>query len=316
MSEKEPTMKKEIHKEVRKEEEKRSFRNIIVVICCLLSSILFSYILNNPIGNYFPVLFIAVYDWYISYTREKRSYYGLVRLLLYLFVITLWNVFLLKFIMEGIACVIGYRHIPTRRIEHLFPYALLFASFARTKSDMSLHDKRRYIIHLLYDVPALLVVLIFKLLNNPINSLFSEITPNCYLGCLPLPNDVSKLNDVGVKYVVNMCAEYSGPRKTYEKYKITQLHLPTVDSTAPSVKTIDKAMEFMNDVYTKDQKIFVHCKSGMARSASIVLCHLVANEKMSPEDALKLLKEKRSEVQSSIITFSSVKHFLASLQKQ
>jgi protein tyrosine phosphatase (PTP) superfamily phosphohydrolase (DUF442 family) len=181
---------------------------------------------------------------------------------------------------------------------------------------MSLHDKRRYIIHLLYDVPALIVVLIFKLLNDPINSLCSEITPYCYLGCLPLPSDVKTLNDLGIKYVVNMCAEYKGPRKTYEKYQITQLYLPTVDSTAPSVKTIEKAMKFMNDAYTNKQKIFVHCKSGMARSASIVLCHLVENEKMPPEDALKLLKDKRAEVSSSIITFSSVAYFLTSLKKE
>jgi len=41
------------------------------------------------------------------------------------------------------------------------------------------------------------------------------------------------------------------------------------------------------------QKIFVHCKTGMGRSAAIVFfCHLVVNENMSTEDALKLLKEK------------------------
>jgi len=316
MSEKEPTMKKEVHTQIIEEKEKRSFKNILVVICCLLSSILFSYILNNPVGNYIPILFIATFEWYRSYPQGKHSYYGLCRLLFYLFVITLWNVLLLKFLIEGIAYLIGYHHISIRRIEHLFPYALMFTSFARTKSDMSLHDKRRYMIHLLYDVPALIVVLIFKLLNDPLNSLYSEITSYCYLGCLPMPSDVKILNDIGIKYVINMCAEYNGPRKTYEKYEIIQLHLPTIDSTAPSIKTIEKAMKFMNDAYINKQKIFVHCKSGMARSASIVLCHLVANEKMSPEDALKLLKEKRAEVSSSIITFSSIKHFLAALKKE
>jgi protein-tyrosine phosphatase len=112
-----------------------------------------------------------------------------------------------------------------------------------------------------------------------------------------------------------MCAEYNGPRKTYEKYHITQLHLPTIDSTAPSFKTIEKAIKFMNDAYRNNEKIFVHCKSGMARSATIVFCHLIANENMSSEDALKLLKEKRPEVSTSIIHYASVKHFLTSLKK-
>jgi protein-tyrosine phosphatase len=111
-----------------------------------------------------------------------------------------------------------------------------------------------------------------------------------------------------------MCAEYNGPRKTYEKYHIKQLHLPTVDCTSPSLKSIEKAMEFMNEAYTKNQKIFVHCKTGMARSATIVLCHLVANENLSPENALILLKEKRAEITTTITDYTSVKLFLASLK--
>jgi predicted protein tyrosine phosphatase len=178
---------------------------------------------------------------------------------------------------------------------------------------MNLNDKRRYIIHLLYDLPAFFLVIIFKLLNHPLNSLYSQITTNCYLGCLPLASDVEILNKIGIKYVVNMCAEYNGPCKTYEKYNIKQLHLPTVDITAPSFQTIEKAIRFMNEALKNNQKIFVHCKVGMGRSATIVFCHLVANENMTPKNALKLLKEKRPEITTSLINYATVKQFLASL---
>ena len=123
-----------------------------------------------------------------------------------------------------------------------------------------------------------------------------------------------KLNNIGIKYVVNLCAEYNGPCKTYEKYNIKQLHLPTIDMTAPSVDTIEKAIQFMNEALKENQKIFVHCKVGMGRSATIVFCHLVVNENMTPEDAIKLLKEKRPEILTSLINYATVKQFLVSLK--
>ncbi|CAF1621126.1 unnamed protein product, partial [Didymodactylos carnosus] len=239
--------------------------------------------------------------------------YGLCRLLLFILVISLWIVFILTLIIGRITVLLGYHYISIKKNQHLFPYVLMFTAFVRNEHDMNLNDKRRYIIHLLYDIPAFLLVIVFKLLNNPLNALYSQITTCCYLGCLPTAADVHTLNNVGIKYVLNMCAEYNGPCKTYEKYNIKQLHLPTVDCTAPSVYTIERAVKFMNEAYVNNKKIFVHCKVGMGRSAAIVLCHLVANENMSAESALKLMKEKRPEISTSIIKHKPVKQFLALL---
>ncbi|CAF0969795.1 unnamed protein product [Rotaria sordida] len=296
------------------DQDRIGLKNFLIVLLCVLVGILTTYLIHNPYGSYVPIILIAIFEWYRSYPRSKRSYYGLCRLLLFISIISLWNVFILTLIIQSIASLLGYHHIVINKIQHLFPYALMFTTFARNKHDMNLNDKRRYIIHLLYDIPAFLVVIGFKLLNNPLNSLCSQITTCCYLGCLPIPADVETLNNIGIKYVINMCAEYNGPRKTYKKYNIKQFHLPTVDSTAPSLKTIEKAIKFLKEAYTNNEKIFVHCKTGMARSATIVLCHLVANEKMSPENALKLLKEKRPEVSTSIITYGTVKQFFTSLK--
>jgi atypical dual specificity phosphatase len=289
--------------------------NRIVLIVCFLSSILIAYVTNNRFGNYVPIMVIAIIEWYRSYTRETRSYYGLCRLLIYILLISLWIVFVLKLIIELIFLLIGYRDIKIGKIENLFPYALMFMTFARSKQDMDLNDKRRYIIHLLYDIPAFLIVILLKLLNNPLNSLYSQITEYAYIGCFPTSGDVIQLNNIGIKYVVNMCAEYKGPLKTYSKYGIEQLYLPTIDSTAPSLKSIEKAIEFLHQAYIKKEKMFIHCKCGMARSATILFCHLVANEHFSPEDAIKLIKQKRPEVTTTITDYTNVQTFLFSLKK-
>ena len=295
-------------------EDHHSFKNILAVLGCLSSSLLSSYLLNSPYGSYVPIILIAIFEWYRSFPRQRRSYYGLCRLLLYLLVITLWVLFVLRLSIQSVAFLLGYHHVAFHKIQHVFPYALIFTMFARRTHDMDLHDRRRYIIHILYDLPAFLLVIVFKLLNHPLNSLCSQITELCYLGCLPTAADVETLRELGIECVVNMCAEYRGPRKTYEKYHMKQLRLPTVDSTAPSFQSIQKAVQFMNEAYTNNRKIFVHCKGGMGRSATIVYCHLIANEKLSPEAAIVLMKEKRPEITSSITDYAPVKHFLATLK--
>ncbi|CAF2589538.1 unnamed protein product [Rotaria sp. Silwood2] len=315
MSEEDIAICNESDTEFWEDQYRDGLKNVLIILLCILSSTLTTYLLDNPYGSYIPIMLIAMYEWYRSYPRQTRSYLGLCRLLLYLLVISLWVVFILRLIIQGIGLLLAYRQISIGQVQHLFPYALIFTTFARHRHDMDLHDKRRYIIHLLYDVPAFLLVIIFKSLNHPLNALYSEITTHCYLGCLPTAADVKTLNNIGIEYVVNMCAEYNGPHRTYKKYNIKQLHLPTIDCTAPSLKTIEKAIKFMNEAYTNNKKIFVHCKAGMGRSATIVLCHLVANEKMSSENALKLMKEKRPEITTSIIKYAPVRQFLASLKK-
>jgi atypical dual specificity phosphatase len=261
-------------------------------------------------------MLIAIIEWYRSYTRETRSYYGLCRLLIYILIISLWIVFILKLIIKLIFLLFGYNHIELGKVENLFPYGLMFMTFARSQQDMDLNDKRRYIIHLLYDIPAFLIVILLKLLNNPLNSLYSQITEYSYIGCLPTSNDVIQLNRIGIKYVVNMCAEYKGPIKTYQKYGIQELYLPTIDSTAPSLKSIEKAIEFLHQAYLKKEKMFIHCKCGMARSATILFCHLIANEHFSPENAIKLIKQKRPEVTTTLTDYTNVQIFLSSLKNR
>ena len=296
-------------------DDERDFKNIILIVSCLLFAIVTMCLFGNTYGDYLPIIFVGLMGWRKTFPRGKRSYYGLCRLLLYMFFISLWIVFILKLIIQSFAYLFNIKDLPIEKVQHLFPYALIVTSYARTKHDMELNDKRRYLIHLLYDLPAFLLVWIFKFFNHPLNSLCSQITSHCYLGCLPISSDVEKLNEIGIQSVINMCAEYSGPRKTYDKYQIKQIYLPTVDGTAPSFQTIEKAVEFMKESMKNNEKIFVHCKAGMGRSATIVFCHLVANENLSPDEAIQLLKEKRPEIASSLVHYKPVKRFLASLKQ-
>jgi hypothetical protein len=58
-------------------------------------------------------------------------------------------------------------------------------------------------------------------------------------GSLPLPQDVPRLaKDFGVGAVVNMTREYAGPLAAYTQHGIRHLHLPTVDTAAPTLEQV------------------------------------------------------------------------------
>ena len=287
----------------------------VFISICLAWSIFLLYFFHNPYMSYIPLLLITIIGWRRSLPRERRSYYGLCRLIFYVLFVSFWSIFILRAIFEGTVLLIGYRPLDIDKLQHLFPYSLLLINFILSKSDLHMNDHRRYLLHVLHDIPTFFLVVLFKLLRHPFNSLYSEITEHCYLGSLPLPNDVQTLKGIGIEYIVNMCAEYGGPRQTYEQFNMKQLHLPTVDSIPPSLRSIEQAVQFIREAQENNQKVFVHCKAGIGRSAAIVLCHLVANEKMSPEEAFKLMKQKRPEVSMTIIHFSTVKQYFLSLKK-
>lgn len=125
---------------------------------------------------------------------------------------------------------------------------------------------------------------------------WDQVDDRLILGALPLHGDVPALVQLGVRAVVNTCEEYGGPRSAYEHAGIVQLRIPTVDFTPPRLADIDRAVAFIDEHVARGSAVYVHCKAGRARSATIALCWLVHARKLSPEAAQALLLEKRPHV--------------------
>ena len=62
------------------------------------------------------------------------------------------------------------------------------------------------------------------------------------LGAVPLPCDVPKLTDLGVRGIVNTCAKYDGPIDEYQQFGIDQFHMPTIDFTHAASTDISNAI--------------------------------------------------------------------------
>jgi Dual specificity phosphatase, catalytic domain len=85
-------------------------------------------------------------------------------------------------------------------------------------------------------------------------------------------------HDYHVRAVINLCAEYDGPVKQYQRLGIQQLHLPTTDHYEPSVHDLEMAVDFIDRYQTIGQKVYVHCRAGHGRSAAVVYAWLLRRQ--------------------------------------
>ncbi len=125
---------------------------------------------------------------------------------------------------------------------------------------------------------------------------WDRVDEHVVLGALPLPSDVPALKSEGVTGVVNTCAEYGGPVRSYQEAAIEQLHLPTIDFTPPKLDDIEQAIEFIKHHSETGGSVYVHCKAGRGRGATIVLCWLIEAIGATPDEAQAVVLSRRPQV--------------------
>jgi len=140
---------------------------------------------------------------------------------------------------------------------------------------------------------------------------WTPIDDTLIVGCAPMSifGHPAQLHKLGVRGVVNMCYEYPGPKAAYSKLGIKQLHLPTVDHTEPSVDKLIEAVEFIKQHKDRGEKVYVHCKAGHGRAASIALCWLMKeNDGFTSKELNNILRNKRC-VRAKLFEQSNIKGF-------
>ena len=131
---------------------------------------------------------------------------------------------------------------------------------------------------------------------DPNRTWFSEIEDQLYLGALPFGRFPRKLKELGIDAVINMCKEWNKAEQQYQKLGIEQLYLPTTDFECPSLPAIEQGVTFLEDRIAERRKVYVHCKAGRGRSATIVLCYLMKSRNITASEAQAVLREKRPHI--------------------
>ena len=142
---------------------------------------------------------------------------------------------------------------------------------------------------------------------------WDRVDPNLIVGARPFRSDVPKMHADGVRAVVNTCEEYDGPVDLYEGCGITQLHIPTTDFTHPRLTDVCAAVDFVAHHVDAGETVYIHCKAGRARSATVALCWLVKHRGLSAKEAQTVLLKHRPHVNPRLTERPVVKEFVARL---
>uniref|UniRef100_A0A914VAI2 Phosphatidylglycerophosphatase and protein-tyrosine phosphatase 1 n=1 Tax=Plectus sambesii TaxID=2011161 RepID=A0A914VAI2_9BILA len=83
----------------------------------------------------------------------------------------------------------------------------------------------------------------------------------------------------------------------WEKLGVRYHWLPTADFfAAPSAEMLQPAVAFINEVGASGKSVYVHCKAGRTRSATVVACYLMEKHNWLPNVAIEFMKSKRRQV--------------------
>ncbi|HEY0387454.1 MAG TPA: sulfur transferase domain-containing protein [Gaiellales bacterium] len=125
---------------------------------------------------------------------------------------------------------------------------------------------------------------------------YSRLNDHLLAGPMPHAREhVEALRAEGVVVVVNLCEEreyWDGERETiaeaYRDAGIRELHLPVKDGSTVPHDVIDAAVEGM-----QHGVVYVHCRGGRERSATVATALLAASEGVPIDEALERARAGR-----------------------
>lgn len=138
---------------------------------------------------------------------------------------------------------------------------------------------------------------------------WDHVDPQVIVGAYPFHRDAEPLYNIGVRAVVNTCEEYAGPTAEYERLGIVQFRMPTIDFTHPRLSDVMRAVEFVQSHVVQGHIVYIHCKAGRARSATVALCWLMKYRGLSAAEAQASLLRSRPHIHPRLTERPVVKDF-------
>ncbi|XP_065338740.1 phosphatidylglycerophosphatase and protein-tyrosine phosphatase 1 [Cloeon dipterum] len=132
---------------------------------------------------------------------------------------------------------------------------------------------------------------------------YDRIDETVLLGALPFQNMTEQLiKEENVKGVVSMNEDYelwlfSNDRESWKARGVEFLQLSTTDIfETPCQEKLQKGVLFIDKFRGTGGSVYVHCKAGRTRSATLVGCYLMQKHGWTPEKAVSFMAEKRPHI--------------------
>jgi dual specificity phosphatase 12 len=143
-----------------------------------------------------------------------------------------------------------------------------------------------------------------------------KIIDNIWLGNVHAALDEKFLEDNNIKTVFNCTKNYPFHVSVRRQYRVpVDDSLQDEDIRNLELWSFEIVTKMMNE-YKMGNTMLVHCAAGIQRSASSVAMFLMAAFKMSPDEAIQFIKERRPVAFKPAVNFDrSIRGFHASLEK-
>lgn len=208
------------------------------------------------------------------------------------------------------------------------PIALLIPAFF-TITNVSIFFKFKK--EIFYETNLWVRLLEHNLIPSKKFKWFHKITDNLYLGGLPLKNKnhLEKLKAKKVFSILSVIEDFEY-RNTPISFPVSknelknegflQHQIVTKDFHPVDLKDIIDSVAFIKRETNKGNKVLVHCKSGVGRSATIVCCYLLEKYNLTPEKAVEFVKGRRLiitiKANSSNLQFRQIQKYYEYLQRK
>nr|CAG4645899.1 EOG090X0GSS [Lynceus sp. MCZ IZ 141354] len=144
---------------------------------------------------------------------------------------------------------------------------------------------------------------------------YDKIDDTVILGALPFRSMTDQLVNEGVRGVVSMNEDYelrylSNQTDEWSKVGVEFLQLSVTDIfSSPSMEKLEKGVNFINQFVSSGKFVYVHCKAGRSRSATLVGCYLINRNNWTPEQAIDFIRSKRSHILLHAVQLNSLKEY-------
>ncbi|KAM4617368.1 phosphatidylglycerophosphatase and protein-tyrosine phosphatase 1 [Discoglossus pictus] len=164
--------------------------------------------------------------------------------------------------------------------------------------------------------PSLLYNVILK--NVTRRKWYNRIDETVILGALPFKGMTEKLvNEENVRGVITMNEEYEtrlmcNSAEEWHALGVEQLRLSTVDYTGiPSLENLQKGVAFVHKHRYLGNSVYIHCKAGRSRSATMVAAYLIERHKWKPSLAAAVIAKIRPHILIRAGQFQVLEQFYA-----
>lgn len=114
--------------------------------------------------------------------------------------------------------------------------------------------------------------------------------------------------DIGA--IVNCTPRLENSHEKIEYFRVPVNDRDKSESDKQKIKLyLPQATAFIHINLTENKKVLVHCMSGITRSATVVVAYLMRYEKMTLNEAIVLVREKRPKALTNVRYIEALQEF-------